>query len=73
MSYQYTYDTYDDYAGFENLTDEARTEGGRINRLARRDGADRHELLCESSATPEVKAALAEVWGGPGAGKEFLP
>lgn len=69
----YTYDARQDYAGFDNLTGEAREWGDRINRQARETGADRQDLLRACDAPAEVKVALAEVWGGPGAGKEFQP
>lgn len=35
-------------------------------------GADLRDLLLESDATAADKAAVAEVFGGPGAGAEFL-
>ncbi len=68
----YTYDTRDDEAGFEGLTDTQRTLRDAINEQARRDGSDRYLLLVAADAPTADKAALAEVWGGPGAGREFL-
>ncbi len=68
----YTYDARQDYAGFEHLTEAQQVRGHNINEQARREGADRYDLLRASDAPAEDKAALAEVWGGPGAGAEFL-
>ncbi len=68
----YTYDARQDYAGFENLTEAQQALGDQINRQARQDGSDRKDLLRAADAPPGDKAALAEVWGGPGAGEEFL-
>lgn len=36
------------------------------------DGRDLRDVLIEADATPEDKAAVAEVFGGQGAGAEFL-
>lgn len=36
------------------------------------DGRDLRDVLIVADATPEGKAAVAEVFGGPGAGSEFL-
>ncbi len=73
MGYAYTYDARDDYVGLDALSDEARGLGYQINQKVRDRGDDRIDFLRASTASPEAKAALAEVWGGPGAGKEFQP
>ncbi len=72
MSYPYTYDARQDYVGFENLSNEAQGVGNGINRLTRDNGGDRIDLLRKSTASAEAKAELADLWGGPGAGAEFL-
>lgn len=68
----YTYDARQDYAGFDTLTAAQRDLGARINEQARTEGGDRYLLLVAADAPASDKAALAEVWGGPGAGEEFL-
>lgn len=70
--YQYTYDLRQDEQGHEDLTDGQRGLMRSINRAARHNLGDRYDLLVKATASPEDKAALAEFWGGPGAGKEFL-
>lgn len=69
----YTYDTRDDYKGFDKLTESAYDLGDRINQEARKTGADRLDLLRSWDGSAEDKAALAEIWGGPCAGAEFQP
>lgn len=71
--YQYTYETRDDYKGFDTLTDSARALGDDVNRRARagESSGDRYLLLVAATGSAEDKAALAELWGGPGASKEF--
>ncbi|GIM88817.1 hypothetical protein [Paractinoplanes toevensis] len=71
----YTYDTHDDTAGFDTLTDAQRMLGRDVNERARNGeaGGDRRLILKDIRSAPAAdKAALAEIWGGPGAGKEFL-
>ncbi len=70
--YSYTTGTRQDEAGFDTLTDSQRTLGHAIYDLARKDDSDRYLLLVAADGTPQDKAALAELWGGPGAGREFL-
>ena len=72
VSYQYTHDARQDYAGFDQLTEVQRKLGDRINRQARQDGSDRRDLLAAADADPADKTAVAELWGGRGAGEEFL-
>jgi hypothetical protein len=73
--YQYTYDLRQDEQGFEDLTDSQQELGRAVNERARdgEDGGDRQLILRRLKVPAENKAALAEVWGGPGAGAEFLP
>ena len=68
----YTYDARQDFEGFESLTAAQRELGARINESARDVGTDRHALLVAADAPAEDKAALADIWGGPGAGEEFV-
>jgi hypothetical protein len=72
-NYAYTYDARQDYAGAEHLTDAQRDLMDRINQQARagESSGDRYVLLVAADAAGADKAALAEVWGGPGAGEEF--
>jgi hypothetical protein len=70
--YAYTYDLRQDESGFDRLTDEQRRIGEDINAVCRRTGEDRANLLRMYDADPGDKAAVAEMWGGEGAGLEFL-
>lgn len=73
MSYQYTYPDPTYEVGFESLTDAQRELGVAANERAR-DGeyaGDRAAILHSLKVPAEDKAALAEIWGGPGAGQEF--
>jgi hypothetical protein len=66
-------DDFGGEAGFEGLTDEQHKSGRLINRRAR-DGwenGNRLTLIREADLPADHKAALAEIWGGPGAGEEF--
>ena len=71
----YTYDLRQDYEGFDALTVAQREMGRDVNERARagEHGGDRFLTLMDSVGPAEDKAALAEVWGGPGAGAGFLP
>lgn len=69
--YQYTYPDRSDEAGFDDLTTDQQRLGHRINAEARSFGSDRQDLLRRYEAPAADKVALAELWGGPGAGKEF--
>jgi hypothetical protein len=68
MSYTYP----PDLSHLDALSSTARDLGRELDREAGRSGADLHLLLTEADAPVEVKAELAEAWGGPGAGTEFL-
>jgi hypothetical protein len=58
--------TYDDLnADQRKLYDQLEESSGW-------SGADLRDLLREADAPAEDKAAVAEVFGGPGAGDEFL-
>lgn len=74
MTYQYTYPDATDEVGFANLTADQRELGVAVNERARdgEDGGDRCLILRRLNVPAENKAALAEMWGGPGAGAEFL-
>ena len=72
MIYQYTYDARQDYAGYHQLTPAQQQLMTAINEQARTDGSDRRDLLLAADAPAGDKAALAELWGGSGAGEEFL-
>jgi hypothetical protein len=74
MTYQYTYPDATDEVGFETLTEAQRELGVAVNERARdgEDDGDRYLILRRLNVPAENKAALAEVWGGPGAGQEFL-
>lgn len=69
--YAYTYPDRTDEKGFEALTPAQQQLGKRINAVARVHGNDRRDLLIAATAPSADKAALAEVWGGAGAGDEF--
>jgi hypothetical protein len=69
-NYAYTYPR--DLSYLDDLPESARELGRRISTSADSFGRDLRDLLVEADASPEDKAALAEVWGGPGAGAEFL-
>lgn len=75
MSYQYTYPDRTDEVGFESLTPEQRELGIAVNERARDGelGGDRALILHSLKVPAANKAALAEIWGGAGAGAEFLP
>lgn len=68
MSYTYP----DDLSYLDDQPDHVRELGIRLHREAARNGSDLRDLLAEADASGADKAALAEVWGGPGAGAEFL-
>ncbi len=73
--YQHTYPDPTDEVGFEALSEAQRELGRVVNERARdgEEGGDRYRILLRLRRVPaEDKAALAEVWGGPGAGAEFL-
>jgi hypothetical protein len=57
---------------YVDLTPDQRELYNRIDIDAGYNGRDTRDLLLEASASPEDKAAVAEVFGGPGAGEEFL-
>ncbi|MFI5938080.1 hypothetical protein [Actinoplanes sp. NPDC051494] len=75
MSYQYTYPSPMDEPGFDGLPDAQRELGRAVNERARdgEHGGDRRLILLSLNVPAEDKAALAMIWGGPDAAKEFLP
>ncbi len=68
----YTYDLHQDGQGFDTLTLQQQILGRADTLTARDHGGDRADLLRQAVADTADKAALAELWGGPGAGAEFL-
>ncbi len=58
--------------GYGGLTPTQRQLHDDVQRVGREHGRDMRDVLVEADATPEDKAAVAEVYGGPGAGAEFL-
>jgi hypothetical protein len=68
--YAYTYP--DDLSYLDDLPDRVRELGIRLHREAARNGSDLRDLLLGADAPAAEQAALANVWGGPGAGEEFL-
>lgn len=56
-----------------NLTRDQRRLHDEVTAVAGDTGSDCREVLLLMNASPEDKAAVAEVLGGPGAGDEFLP
>jgi hypothetical protein len=68
MSYTYP----PDLGYLDALSRAARDLGRELDHEAGQSGADLHLLLTEADAPAEVKAELAEAWGGPGTGTEFL-
>jgi len=57
---------------YDDLNDTQRMLHDRLQQSAGWSGATLRDLLVEATAEPEDKAAVAEVFGGPGAGAEFL-
>jgi hypothetical protein len=58
--------TYDDLTAAQKHLHDTVSEASRVH------GRDLKELLMLAIAKPADKAAVAEVWGGSGAGAEFL-
>lgn len=56
---------------YNDLTDAQKALHDQLSVSAGWSGADLRDLLQEADAPAEDKAAVAEVLGGPGAGKEF--
>lgn len=72
--YAYTYDTRQDCAGIENLTPTQQAIMREANIIARETGGDRQDILRDvfaGQSQPDDLVAVAEAWGGPGAGEEF--
>jgi hypothetical protein len=73
--YQYTYDARQDYAGSEGLSLTQQAIMHEANLIAREFGEDRQDVLRRvfvgQSQLADI-AAVADVWGGPGAGEKFL-
>lgn len=58
--------------GYGGLTPVQRQLHDDVQREARQNRRDMRDVLIDADATPGDKAAVAEVYGGPGAGEEFL-
>lgn len=57
---------------FDDLTDDQKELHTRLCVRASSFGTDLRDQMLESGASAADKAAVAEVFGGPGAGEEFL-
>ena len=58
---------------YDDLTDTQKQLHDRLKQSAGWSGADLRDLTLETDALGEDKTAVAEVFGGPGAGAEFQP